>query len=99
MKKVLKNYRLPVSLVEKLDRYAEALGIDRTQLIEETLEHYLDAQARKLAGERRAKLENTFQSTAARKFKRDAVKSEKSPLLCLSQMPPTRNETMLFIQK
>jgi predicted DNA-binding protein len=79
MKKVLRNYRLPVSLVEKLDRYAEALGIDRTQLIEETLEHYLDTQARKLAEERRAKLKSAFQSPATRKSKRDAVKSENPP--------------------
>jgi hypothetical protein len=61
--RIPRNYRLPADLVEKLDRYAEALGIDRTQLIEQTLDRYLDAEAQRMAEQRRSKLDAEFTPT------------------------------------
>jgi len=46
------DFRLPISLIEKLDTAAAALGMDRTALIEALLERHLLQAARDIASER-----------------------------------------------
>lgn len=42
MKKVMRSFRLPADLVERFDRAAEADGVDKTEIVVQAIQQYVD---------------------------------------------------------